>query len=412
MEADFGGENRSTRWQELSFAIVGLGLIGGSYAKALRKLGVKQIIGVERDEATLQEAKQQGIIDIGMANPDARLKEANVIICAIYPDAIVGFIAANVDYFNEKVLLTDVAGIKNDMISRGQALLKDGMEFISGHPMAGRQGSGLGMSDAHIFQNANYIIVPEKHNTQAAVSWLEQFALALGCKHTVQVTPAQHDATIAYTSNLPHVTAVALMDSASFDDKTKYFVAGSFRDGTRVADINPELWCNLFLANREKVADEIDKYMEQLVLWRDALRSDDGRFALKSLQTVFETGTTESEKPMTYEQRRDVYIQRLKKAYSAWVEQAKASKGVSYNAFPKFVAPKCDEDLLEDPAVRDELLARRGYAKEIRNRYASAVPDYGEDNVRAAGQAGTHSVQHPVIESGRTREQSDRNVEH
>lgn len=101
-----------------------------------------------------------------------------------------------------------------------------------------------------------------------------------------------------------------------------------------------------------------------------------------------------------------------KKAYSAWVEQAKASKGVSYNAFPKFVAPKCDEDLLEDPAVRDELLARRGYAKEIRNRYASAVPDYGEDNVRAAGQAGTHSVQHPVIESGRTREQSDRNVEH
>ena len=138
----------------------------------------------------------------------------------------------------------------------------------------------------------------------------------------------------------------------------------------------------------------------------------DGRFALKSLQTVFETGTTESEKPMTYEQRRDVYIQRLKKAYSAWVEQAKASKGVSYSAFPKFVAPKCDEDLLEDPAVRDELLARRGYAKEIRNRYASAVPDYGEDNVRAAGQAGTHSVQHPVIESGRTREQSDRNVEH
>lgn len=99
-------------------------------------------------------------------------------------------------------------------------------------------------------------------------------------------------------------------------------------------------------------------------------------------------------------------------SYSAWVEQAKASKGVSYNAFPKFVAPKCDEDLLEDPAVRDELLARRGYAKEIRNRYASAVPDYGEDNVRAAGQAGTHSVQHPVIESGRTREQSDRNVEH
>lgn len=96
----------------------------------------------------------------------------------------------------------------------------------------------------------------------------------------------------------------------------------------------------------------------------------DGRFALKSLQTAFETGTMESEKPMTFEQRRDVYIQRLKKAYSAWVEQAKASKGVAYNAFPKFVAPKCDDDLLEDPAVRDELLARRGYAK----RFATVMP--------------------------------------
>ena len=117
MEADFGGENRSTKWQELSFAIVGLGLIGGSYAKALRKLGVKQIIGIERDAATLQEAKQQGLVDIGMTEPDNRLKEANVIICAIYPEAIVGFIAANVDFFNESVLLTDVAGIKNDMIS-------------------------------------------------------------------------------------------------------------------------------------------------------------------------------------------------------------------------------------------------------------------------------------------------------
>lgn len=96
----------------------------------------------------------------------------------------------------------------------------------------------------------------------------------------------------------------------------------------------------------------------------------------------------------------------------AWVIYVLSDDAMKYKSFPKFVAPKCDDDLLEDPAVRDELLARRGYAKEIRNRYASAVPDYGEDNVRAAGQAGTHSVQQPVIESGRTREQSDKNVEH
>ena len=159
------------------------------------------------------------------------------------------------------------------------------MEFISGHPMAGRQSSGLGMADAAIFHNANYIIVPEKGNSEAAIVWLETFAKALGCKSTVRVTPEEHDRTIAFTSNLPHVTAVALMDSASYSEKTKYFVAGSFRDGTRVADINPELWCALFLANKDKVADEIDKYMEQLELWRRALRAGDGETMKELMRT-------------------------------------------------------------------------------------------------------------------------------
>lgn len=278
MEAGF----RNTNWKNLSFAIVGLGLIGGSFAKALRKLGAKQIIGVERSAATLAQAEEMKLIDVGMTEADARLQQADVIICAIYPEAIASFIKNNVHNFKKNVLLTDVAGIKNNMITEVQAALLPEMEFISGHPMAGRQSSGLCMADAEIFRNANYIIVPGKNNTSAAINWLESFAKALGCKHTVQVTPEEHDRTIAFTSNLPHVTAVALMDSASYNDKTKYFVAGSFRDGTRVADINPELWCALFLANKEKVADEIDKYMEQLKLWRKALRSGDGE-TLKNL---------------------------------------------------------------------------------------------------------------------------------
>jgi len=278
LEAGF----RNTNWKNLSFAIVGLGLIGGSFAKALRKLGAKQIIGVERSAATLAQAEKMKLIDVGMTEADARLQQADVIICAIYPEAIASFIKNNVHNFKKNVLLTDVAGIKNNMITEVQAALLPEMEFISGHPMAGRQSSGLCMADAEIFRNANYIIVPEKNNTSAAINWLESFAKALGCKHTVQVTPEEHDRTIAFTSNLPHVTAVALMDSASYNDKTKYFVAGSFRDGTRVADINPELWCALFLANKEKVADEIDKYMEQLKLWRKALRSGDGE-TLKNL---------------------------------------------------------------------------------------------------------------------------------
>ena len=278
LEAGF----RSTKWQELTFAIVGLGLIGGSYAKALRQLQAKRIIGVERNPVVLRQAAELGIIDEALTEAGPELAQADVLICAIYPEAIAGFIKSNVQFLSPQVLITDVAGIKGDMIRQVQEALLPGMEFISGHPMAGRQSSGLAMADAAIFHNANYIVVPEAGNTPQAVAWLEQFALALGCGRTVCVTPEEHDRTIAFTSNLPHVTAVALMDSASYNEKTKYFVAGSFRDGTRVADINPELWCSLFLANKEKVADEIDKYMEQLELWRNALRAGDGE-TLKAL---------------------------------------------------------------------------------------------------------------------------------
>ena len=123
MEAGF----RSTNWQELSFAIVGLGLIGGSYAKALRVLGAKQIIGVERSEETLAQAKELGIIDLGMTAADERLAQADVVICAIYPEAIANFIKSNVANFKKDVLITDVAGIKNNMIAEVQKALLPGM---------------------------------------------------------------------------------------------------------------------------------------------------------------------------------------------------------------------------------------------------------------------------------------------
>lgn len=268
--------SRSTNWPQLKFAIIGMGLIGGSYAKALRRLGVKNIVAVEINEAVALQAQRLELANPVLTAPNEKLKDADVIICAIYPEGVVPFIRDNVQYFKDDVLITDVSGIKKNLAKEAQAELKAGMEFISGHPMAGRQSSGLEMSEAEIFQGANYIIVPEKHNREESIEWLEKFAFALGCRHTVRVSPDEHDRTIAFTSNLTHITAVALMNSASYNEKTKYFVAGSFRDGTRVADINPELWCSLFMANKEKVADEIDKYMEQLDLWRKALRAGDG----------------------------------------------------------------------------------------------------------------------------------------
>ena len=222
------------------------------------------------------------MIDEVVEEDGSNLKEADVIICSIYPEAVVGFVRQNVQNFAEGILMTDATGVKGTMPGEIQELLPEGCEFISGHPMAGRQGSGLGMSDAAIFTDSNYIIVPTEKNTPEAVRWLEDFAKALGCTRSVKVSTEDHDKIIAYTSDLPHITAVALVNSASYNENTQYFIAGGFRDATRVADINPDLWSDLFLANRDNVIAEIENYQSQLERWKKAIVEYD-RDALKEI---------------------------------------------------------------------------------------------------------------------------------
>ncbi|MBQ2221093.1 MAG: prephenate dehydrogenase, partial [Acidaminococcaceae bacterium] len=195
--------------RDLTFAIVGLGLIGGSYAKALRNLKVRKILGMDISHGIARACLNANMIDETVEADGSNLKEADVIICSVYPEAIVSFVQQNVQNFAEGMLMTDATGVKGAMPHEIQALLPEGCEFISGHPMAGRQGSGLGMSDAAIFNNSNYIIVPTEKNTPEAVSWLEEFAKALGCARSVKVSMEDHDKIIAYTSDLPHITAVA-----------------------------------------------------------------------------------------------------------------------------------------------------------------------------------------------------------
>lgn len=278
MESGF----KSRQWHQLTFAVVGMGLIGGSYAKALRRLGVKKIIGIDTADAVLEQAKAQGLIDVGLLQAEPALAEADVVICSVYPADTLGFVQDAVPFLKSDVLITDATGIKGSLPEDVQQLLTGRMEFIAGHPMAGRQGSGLNMSKAEIFDGANYIVVPAAFNSSAAVEWLREFALAIGCGQVVEVGPQEHDRIIAYTSNLPHALAVALINSASYNKYTKYFIAGSFRDGTRVADINPALWSDLFLANRDNVMRELAAFSQQLQLWSEALANNDA----EALQTM------------------------------------------------------------------------------------------------------------------------------
>ena len=268
--------------RDLTFAIVGLGLIGGSYAKALRNLKVRKILGMDISHGIARACLNANMIDEVIETDGSNLKEADVIICSVYPEAIVGFVRQNVQNFAEGMLMTDATGVKGTMPQDIQALLPESCEFISGHPMAGRQGSGLGMSDAAIFNNSNYIIVPTEKNSPEAVRWLEEFAKALGCARSVKVSTEDHDKIIAYTSDLPHITAVALVNSASYNENTQYFIAGGFRDATRVADINPDLWSDLFLSNRANVIAEIENYQNQLERWKKAIEDND-RETLKEI---------------------------------------------------------------------------------------------------------------------------------
>ena len=268
--------------RDLTFAIVGLGLIGGSYAKALRNLKVRKILGMDISHGIARACLNANMIDEVVEEDGRNLKEADVIICSVYPEAVMSFVRQNVQNFSEGMLMTDATGVKGTMPREIQELLPEGCEFISGHPMAGRQGSGLGMSDAAIFNNSNYIIVPTEKNTPEAVSWLEDFAKALGCARSVKVSMEDHDKIIAYTSDLPHITAVALVNSASYNENTQYFIAGGFRDATRVADINPDLWSDLFLSNRDNVIAEIENYQSQLERWKKAIVEND-RETLKKI---------------------------------------------------------------------------------------------------------------------------------
>jgi prephenate dehydrogenase len=261
--------------EDTVFAIVGLGLIGGSYAKALRNRKAKRIIGMNRNHIVSLMAKDEGYItDIADDNPEL-LREADIIICAQYPGVFVSFVRDHVKYFKKDVVLTDAMGIKGDMPDQIDALLGPDMDFIPAHPMAGREGRGYGQSSSRIFEGANFIIIKRPHNKRENVEWIRDIALEIGCGRVVELTAQEHDGIIAYTSDLPHIMAVSLINSESMTPKTKYFVAGSFRDATRVADINADLWTDLFLLNKKPVLSEIERLEAQLQKWKKALQTED-----------------------------------------------------------------------------------------------------------------------------------------
>ena len=266
--------------KDIKFLIVGLGLIGGSYAMGLSKQGY-HVSALDINEDSIGFALDQHYIEKGAVSDIELIEEADVIISALYPRTMISWIEENQKYFKPGILLSDVSGVKEQIVETIQNGLRKDVEFIASHPMAGKEVSGVRNSDDHIFEIANFIITPTERNTEQAIDFMKEFAKTLHFHHITTLTPKQHDEMIGFVSQLTHVIAVSLMNTNDNTNLVEY-TGDSFRDLTRIAKINEHLWTELFFLNKSNLIREIEDFEKELSNLKGKLIEDDGE-GLKAL---------------------------------------------------------------------------------------------------------------------------------
>lgn len=254
--------------------IVGLGLIGGSYAMALKKLGFR-ISAITLDRNDIDYALENGIIDEGFTEPDKEtLGKAELVIFALYPKVFIEWIEKYQKYLKSGALLTDVTGVKSSVVYKIQEILRDDLEFIAAHPMAGKEVYGVKNSDPKIFHGANYIVTPTEKNTESAIADCLELGRLMGFNRVSVLSPEKHDEMIGFVSQLTHCIAVSLMNCYD-GEKLQDYTGDSFRDLTRIARINDEMWSELFLMNKETLLDQMDKFLLEFGRLRNTLETED-----------------------------------------------------------------------------------------------------------------------------------------
>lgn len=254
--------------------IVGLGLIGGSYARGLKKHGYI-VYAISKEQETIDYALKNGIIDKGSTQESpALIGQADYIIFGLYPHTMIDWIARNQQHFKSGAVLTDVCGVKCNVIDVVQATLREDVELIGSHPMAGKEVSGVQHSDDAIFHSANFIITPTEQNTKQGIAFVKDLAILLGFRHIAIISPEEHDEMIGFVSQLTHAVAVSLMNT---NDNThlKEYTGDSFRDLTRIAKINETLWSELFFLNKKNLVREIDDFIAELENLKQKIADED-----------------------------------------------------------------------------------------------------------------------------------------
>ena len=254
--------------------IVGLGLIGGSYAKALTRLGY-HVTALARRQETIDYAVDNGIIAEGAVGVDpALVGSADAVIFALYPGVFKDWIRDNQQLLRPGAMLTDVTGVKRCIVYDIQAMLRPDVEFIAAHPMAGKEVYGVENSDDRIFHEANYIVTPTDKNSPEAIEWCKALGRVLGFRKVSVLSPEEHDKMIGFWSQLTHCIAVSLMTCSDNRHLVDY-TGDSFRDLTRIARINEDMWSALFLLNKDELLAQMDLFAGEFNELRNLLAEGD-----------------------------------------------------------------------------------------------------------------------------------------
>lgn len=253
--------------------IVGLGLLGGSYARVLKRFGF-HISAITKEQSSIDYALKEGLIDEGSTALDEKIiGDADLVIFALYPHIFLEWIEQNQYLLKSGAIITDVTGVKRSIVYKIQDMLRDDVEFIAAHPMAGREVSGVENSTDKLFSGANYIVTPTSKNTPEAINTCLELGRLLGFSNVTTLSPEDHDEMIGFLSQLTHCIAITLMTCNDKENMEK-FTGDSFRDLTRIARINDLMWSELFVANKDALLNQMDMFMDKFKELKSMLEAE------------------------------------------------------------------------------------------------------------------------------------------
>lgn len=271
----------------MNIAIVGLGVVGGSLALALKGKENYNIFGLDINEDIINRAYELDMIDEGSVNAQDILYKSDVVIICLYPQALIKFLQKNKNNFKDNAILVDVTGIKGYILENVLENKPSNLDFIFTHPMAGREGKGIEFASAEVLKGANFLITPVEQNQEKNLSIVEQIAKDCGFGNISCISPEVHDKMIAYVSQISHVIAISLLNSDTQEYDTGKFVGSSYKGITRIANINQDLWAELLFGNKKNILDVIDNFVDQVQEVRECIANEDTEEIKKLFSNAF-----------------------------------------------------------------------------------------------------------------------------